>query len=278
MLRVINWNLSYQGNTSNKVGLLSATFNQTKMPCVVALEEVTQSAYKAICEAGIFQHHIFSLNLRKQGKFESKNRGLGCLIGVTQNLEITDASLIERAPFPERAIRAKIKSTHFDFEVVCFHSLTGVHFKKAKSAHFAALADYLNSKRDQAMILCCDLNEPKTDHLDLDRVEFFDQKGDQGKYAGYILKSGIAHDLQDVYRVFLKNTSSHLFTDLEENTDRELLISDSFAASFIFRGGLKKRYDYIMASDHWNIKDVRYVYDKAIEYGSDHAMVVADLE
>ncbi len=274
MLRIINWNISYQGNTSNKIDLLQSIINQVNYPSIIALEEVTKSAYEAICEAQIFQDHVYSLNLRPQGKFEGRNRGLGCFIGATGGIAITDSSLIDIAPFPERAITAHVKHDHFEFETVCFHSLTGIDYKKAKSAQFAALADYLNSKREEPLILCCDLNEPKSDYLDPDKIEFFDQKGDKGKYASFILKPGIAHDLKDVYRTHLAQTNPELFNNL---ADHDILIPDKFAASHIFKGGIRKRYDYIMASEHWIIKDVRYLYDEAINHGSDHAMVVGDL-
>jgi len=275
MLRIINWNISYLGKPDRKIEFLNGMVNQVDYPCLVALEEVTGSAYEAICEANIFQDHLYSLILRPQGRFESKNRGLGCFIGTTGEIKITDSSLIDRAPFPERALTAKVKTSRSQFDIICFHSLTGVHFKKAKSAHFAALADYLNLKRGEPLILCCDLNEPKFDYLDPDKMEFFDQKGDKGKYARLILQPGIAHDLQDVYRVNLYKTNPGLF---ENQKNPDILIPDQHAASHIFRGGIKKRYDYIMASTHWSVKDVRYLYDEAILHGSDHALLLADLE
>lgn len=185
-----------------------------------------------------------------------------------------NSSLIERAPFPERALTAHLKYGQFEFKTVCFHSLTGIDYKKAKSAQFAALADYLNSARGEPMVLCCDLNEPKMDYLDSDKIEFFDQKGDNGKSAGYILKPGSAHDLRDIYRIHLMQTKPELFDDIMES---DVLIPDNFAASHIFSSGLKKRYDYIMASEHFGIKDVRYLYDEAIQHGSDHAMVIGDM-
>ncbi len=249
--------------------------NQVNYPCLVALEEVTRNAYAAICETQIFQDHVYSLNLRPQGKFEGRNRGLGCFIGTTGDIKIADSSLINRAPFPERAIAAKIVACQDQFEIICFHSLTGVHYKKAKSAHFAALADYLNLKQEEPLILCCDLNEPKLDYLDLDKVEFFDQNGDKGKYARFILKPENAHELRDVYRTHLIQTKPELS---KPPTEPDILIPDRFAASHILKGGINKRYDYIIASMHWRVNDVRYLYDEAILHGSDHALLLADLE
>lgn len=271
MLRIVNWNIYYQGDTANKVELLNQIIDSASSPCLIALQEVTPSAYDVICRAGLFDSHSFSLKIRPKGKFEGRNRALGCFIGTTAGIDIIDSSLVERALFPERAITANVQHGHFVFEIVCFHSLTGVHYKKAKSAQFAALADYLYAKANMPLILCCDLNEPKMDYWDPDKIEFFDQKGDKGKYAGYILQPGTAHEIRDIYR-------THLFQTSYENThESDMLIPERFAASHILTGGIRKRYDYIMASHHWTVKDVRYLYDEAIQHGSDHAMVVGDL-
>jgi len=44
------------------------------------------------------------------------------------------------------------------------------------------------------------------------------------------------------------------------------------------RHGKKCRYDFIYATPDIGIKNVRYLYDESRAAGSDHAMVVADLE
>jgi len=40
---------------------------------------------------------------------------------------------------------------------------------------------------------------------------------------------------------------------------------------------VKKRYDYILISPDWRVVDLQYLHEGAVQHGSDHALVVADL-
>ncbi len=48
--------------------------------------------------------------------------------------------------------------------------------------------------------------------------------------------------------------------------------------SHVLRGGRNKRYDYIMITPHFNLVSMDYRYEDALNHGSDHAVLVADLE
>jgi endonuclease/exonuclease/phosphatase family metal-dependent hydrolase len=279
VIRVISWNISYHGAADKKIELLKEIILEIKdeYPCLVALQEVTQEAYLSIENAGLFSGLAYSLHYRKPGQFESNNRGLGCLIAVTGGLDIATSSLIERALFPERAISAKIRLHDWAFEAISFHALTGIAFKKGKSAQFAVLAEHLHHSKGNPLILCCDLNEPKIDHHDLDQVEFFDQLGDKGQFAGYILGAGDVHDLKDAYRLWLSWNRKDYQRVKEGQSESEDLESYPLAVSHVLTGGKKKRYDYIMVSPHFKVSNITYRYEDAVRYGSDHAVVVADL-
>ena len=192
-------------------------------------------------------------------------------------MNITGAGLLERAPFPERALKAVINHDGYLFEVICFHSLTGVGYLKAKSAQFTVLAEHLHANQDQPTILCCDLNEPKIDHADPSRLEFFDQKGDQGKAASYIMKPEGKHFLQDTYRLWLKQNPEELNRISREQETSGDLLSTPLVVSHVVNGKINKRYDYIMVSSHWDVVDVQYRYEEAIRHGGDHAVVIASL-
>jgi endonuclease/exonuclease/phosphatase family metal-dependent hydrolase len=279
MFRVIDWNLSYHGKTKEKIELLKAVIEEVngEYPCVVALQEVTERAYSDILEEGLFQSHCYSLQLRQPGKFEGNNRGLGCFIGSTGGIGINSFSLIDRALFPERALCANMKLEEKEFEIISFHSLTGVVFKKGKSAQFASLADYLHEKKDSPIILCCDLNEPKVDHSNTDDIECFDQLGDKGKYASYILKPDGVHNLKDAYRLWLDQNQEEYVRIKEKQNNCEDLDYAPLTVSHTLRGGKDKRYDYIMISPHFKVVSMDYRYEDALKYGSDHAVLVADV-
>ena len=206
-IRVINWNISYQGQTKQTIALIKKCLNEAKeaeMPFIVALQEVTNGAYLDIISENILHDSSYSLDYRKPGPLEGRSRELGCFIGCSEGLNITEAGLLERAPFPERVLKAKIEVGDNLFEVICFHSLTGVGYLRAKSAQFIVLAEYLSAIKSFPTVLCGDFNEPKIDHIEKSKLEFFDQKGDQGKAASYIFNPLGLHNLQDTYRLWLE--------------------------------------------------------------------------
>jgi len=277
-IRFINWNISYQGQVKQKIDLIKKFINEAKeseMACIVALQEVTNGAYLDIISENIFHDFCYSLNYRKPGPLEGRSRGLGCFIGCSEGLNITEAGLLERAPFPERALKAKIKHGDNLFEIICFHSLTGVGYLRAKSAQFMVLADYLSANISIPTVLCGDFNEPKIDHVDQGKLEFFDQKGDQGKAASYILNPQGIHNLQDSYRLWLEQNEKELQRIKREQETSEDLLSFPLAVSHLVGGKVKKRYDYILISPDWEVVDLQYLYEEAVQHGSDHAVVLA---
>jgi endonuclease/exonuclease/phosphatase family metal-dependent hydrolase len=279
MLRIVNWNISYSGKRELEIEYLERVISEvnSKYPCIIALEEVTEMAFQYLTKSGLFSNYTYSLNFRKAGMFEGKNRELGCFIGCTDGLEIIESSLINRVPFPERTVVADIMHRQEKFEVICFHSLTGCDYKTAKSAQFDSIADYLYSKKKQPKILCCDANEPEIDHYNLDRVKFFNQKGDRGKSAERIFGKESVLELDDSYRIWLNRNQEAFERIVAEQKDCNNLNSTPLAVSHKVSNRIKKRYDHILVSRHWEVIDVQYRFDDGIKFGSDHAVVIADL-
>ena len=85
-----------------------------KYPCIVALEEVTESTFSEIKAANIFDSCLFSLDFRRPGKYEGGNRRLGCLIGTVGYIEVSQVSIVNRIPFPERSLTTTIRQDSID--------------------------------------------------------------------------------------------------------------------------------------------------------------------
>ncbi len=277
-LRIINWNISYQGNNP-KTKLLKSVINEVEHPSILALQEVSEATYRDLCENEILNDCVFSLTHRKPGVFEGKNRALGCLIAIAGDLEILESSVLERVPFPERTLSAKIRGAERVFEIVSFHSLTGIAYGRAKSAQFAAITEYLHEKSGSPVIMCGDANEPKIDHYDQDKTIYFNQKGDGGKAASLLFGSSEAHGLKDAYRIWLSKNNEEIERIKKYQKEKEKdnnLESAPLAVSHIVRGK-KKRYDHLFLSQDWHVENIEYRYKNAIIVGSDHAIMVADL-
>jgi len=115
-------------------------------------------------------------------------------------------------------------------------------------------------------------------HIEISRVlEFFDQQGDKGEKASYILRPEGVHNLRDCYRLMISQNKAEGAKIKDAQNQCENIESKPLAVSHILTGGVKKRYDYIMVSPHWEVIGAEYRYEEGTKYGSDHAIVVSDL-
>ncbi|WP_163971116.1 hypothetical protein [Oceanobacillus halotolerans] len=186
-----------------------------------------------------FTEHAFSPDIREAGPFDGTNRKLGCFIGVTESLKLKQSDVLRRTPFPDRTIVAKIEGSGIAFTAVCFHSLTGVGYKKTKSAQYTGIAEYLAAHKDEPMICCFDANEPEVDHYNLENVKFFNQRGDRGTGAALLMGADPVHNMQDTYRVFLKKNPTVLHEiqqQQDQTTDEKALKYLPLTTSHILRG------------------------------------------
>ncbi|MRH41571.1 hypothetical protein GH741_02650 [Aquibacillus halophilus] len=280
-LRIISWNISLRGPIKDKMDLLQSVINETDGPTLVALQEVIEKDRAYITEEKIFSTHSYSIDFRTPGPFDTRNRKLGCMIGVTSNSEASNPGVIQRTPFPDRTLYTDITIDNFTFKLICFHSLTGVGYKKAKTTQYVGIAEYLHLHRDIPMICCFDANEPAVDHYDIEKVKFFNQAGDKGMGAALIMSSNPLHNMRDSYRTWLVENMD-VFNEIKDKQqaaqDEKTLKYIPLTTSHIINKKYHKRYDYIFNSSNFNVKNVQYRLDESLKAGSDHAMVVTDYE
>ena len=113
----------------------------------------------------------------------------------------SNSGVLTRAPFPDRTIFSDLHLNDLLLKCLCFHSLTGVGYKKAKTAQFIGVAEYLHKHREQPFICYFDANEPEIDHIEMQKMKYFNQGGDQGKGAAMVLGPQPVHLMQDAYRI-----------------------------------------------------------------------------
>ncbi len=261
-LNIINWNISYMRSISQKIDFLKTLLDENT---IFVLQEVRKKDYEYIVENIENFETIFSLNLRKKGKYEGKNRELGVLIGFSKKFTLKNHNLLKDVPFPERTIYANLSYENFNFGILGFHSLTGCSYKKTKSAQFASIASYIYENEKDIDFLCFDANEPEIDHYDISKTQFFSQQGDKGHSANLIMGEKKVHELNDAYREFLKSQKDGGKTE-----------EIPLAISHIIRGKNKKRYDYIFSSKKWDVTNFEYKLEEGISAGSDHAIVFGE--
>jgi len=254
-VRVVQWNIRMNSDARSISERLRLA---TQSPTILHLQEVSESAFAALCEHLDPDGCSFSLDHRPPGKNEGRNRRMG-VATLTFGAGIVEAFLVKRSVFPERTLVAEIEILGWKVRTINFHSLTGVDYKKAKSSNFASIADFVESEIID--FLCCDANEPKTDSMLEAEVEFFDNR-DKGRCAAMLFGCDARHGLLDSYKTHLRSTGAEVKTS-------------PLATSYLV-AGRPRRYDHIFHSPRWQVEAMSYDYDSAIRASSDHAVVVAD--
>ncbi len=256
-IRILQWNISFQCNPKKIAEYIARTVHGTT---IVTLQEVSVTAYHEIVSALNPSDKAYSLDLRKPGKYEGRNRAMG-VATLTFGGTISHRKLVSRSIFPERTLFSKIQHKGRQIAILNFHSLTGVDYKKAKSSNFASIADFISEHSDNLDFFTCDANEPKVDSLDDGKIVFWN-RGDKGYNASLIFGSQKIHPLNDAYKLYL----------LKNGIKRR---TDPLATSHINRG-TPRRYDFIYCANTWDIQHIAYPYKESVNASSDHSMVIGD--
>lgn len=258
LLRIVDWNVSYQNRIEPKVYLLDSIAADHSF--IAILQEVTPTQYEYLKEH--YTNIRYSLDYRKPGKFDTRQRQLGVAVIASEDLMIENAAVLDRCLLPDRTLCVDVKTKRNTFRLMGLHSITGISHKRAKSMQFLTFAECVDLLRPN--IVAFDANEPRKDHFRVEEMEFFDNE-DGGIGARTFFTTLNDTGLIDAYLV---NYDTAEFTE-----DKPLAVSHK-----IIRGDQKKRYDFIFADAKLDIVNSEYCYEKAIEAGSDHALIIVDVE
>ncbi len=254
-MRVIDWNISYAGNTEEKIKYLQTYLTDD---CCVILQEVKPHAYEYIKNLLGNQYNIFySLNYRKPSKFDSDARKLGVLVLVNKSIEIESVGIIERSPFPDRTVYTTIKRNGKTIKILGLHSLTGCGYYKSKSVQYDSFTEFIDEYRPD--IIGIDANEPQIDHYDIRQMEFFDNGPGAKNFFNEMVDIGL--------------TDAFVRSNVTENYE----IGSPLIKSHNIRRKGAVRYDFLFVSDKYVVNDCIYNYEEAVKAGSDHAIIVANI-
>lgn len=245
-IKIIQWNISYKCRINEIVNFV---YQKIDAHTIICLQEVTESHKKIIIESLNPTDYAYSLDYRKPGRFDKKNRRMGILT-LAFGGKVENAKTVDRSVFPDRTLYTTILFKQIKVQILNFHSLTGVGYKKAKSSNFASIAEFLHDENNLDFF-CCDANEPKVDSFEIEKLEFWNK----GKPSvSLIFSSNKVHMLKD---------------PVKSKRDQFDKLPYSYKTGKTFR-----RYDYIFKSEKWITKKITYLYDESIQASSDHAMVI----
>lgn len=235
---------------------------------LLALQEVSTRGYEELAASGLFARSAFSLDLRPPSREEGRRRHPGCALFCREPHRLASVQLIDAAPLPERTLVARVRLGRGILTAASFHIPPGSTWGNVKVEAFKAIAAWLGRKRSR-LVFGIDANAPKSDRPDIAENTWWRD----GEHL--VLGERPAHRLRDVLRAYLADHPRRLRKMLAERPGGPLEVSYD-------RGRRGKpvlcRYDFIFATPDVKIGRVRYLYEESRRAGSDHALVVADLE
>lgn len=262
-IKLANWNINNRLLQTSHFELLCKVNID-----ILALQEVNLKFYDALSRTNYFACSSFSLLLRPPSKNEGKARQLGCALFGKAPFDISSSFLLKDMPFPERALVARLESASCFINACSFHTPPGASWKELKPKSHKLLAEWLASQSTR-FVLGIDANAPKTDHPDITKNEWW------WKDEPLLLGANPLHNMKDALRVYL---DSH--PDILQHLET-LRPMGPLALSHV-RGNRRKytdcRYDFIYVTPDIKVKSVEYLYEESVKAGSDHALVVAELE
>jgi len=255
-MRFISWNLSYQHKITPKIDFLR---NHINSETIIVLQEVVEHYVKPLNDFFEVDYNLFySLSKREPSTFDGKERKLGVMVIVPKQFKVNFFDVLRRTPFPDRTTYLEIEVDETQFSLFGLHSLTGVDYKKTKSVQFYSLAEAVNVHNPDIVMI--DANEPKIDHPEIEKIEYFNNR-DKGNGAKTFFQELYKHELIDSFRSISRSQSIPLTVSHKVNKKFD------------------RRYDFIFINQQkFRITNVEYLYEDSINAGSDHAMVICDVQ
>jgi exonuclease III len=258
-LRIVSWNVRGMACMDTQLALI-----ERERPDIVLLQDISSSAAQTIRERGSLGNVVHTWTGTKSSPAPSVRSG--CLIATTHRWELTRSDY----PGDSSSERVLIGTAACETSAVTLFSCyapTNVGARKEKRVtFFTALAQQL-AVASPPLILGMDANGPRVDHPDLAQNVWWTPE------EAAVL--GPDAPTSDVLRLWYQNHPEEWKRRLRYYPQGPL--ADSYHRG---RKGkyLRSRYDSIRVSPGMGAVDVRYLYDDAIQTGSDHALVVADIE
>ena len=256
-LRVASWNIRGTAHPALQLALLARCH-----PDIILLQDVSQSAAQAIRTSGCLGTVIDTWS--GPGAEPGTHPRIGCLMTAPHgwHLSRNDQPGVTGRLLCGTAAYERTQLTLFS----CYAPTnTGPH-RSDRPVFFTALAWQL-ACAPAPLILGMDANGPRVDHPDLACSVWWTPEEQAVLGAGA--------PTSDALRLWYADHPADFRRRVRYYSHGPL--ADSFHRG---RKGkyVRSRYDSIRVSPGIRVLDVRYLYDDAVRAGSDHALVIADID
>jgi hypothetical protein len=234
-------------------------------PNILLLQDVGPSAVRAVVNSRLWNHVADTWSLpHPPGAIIRRG---GCLIAATDDWVLTSALPTSDELPSVRTLAVSAVHTGYTLTLLsCYAPTNTGPGRKERPCYFNTLAAWLSTV-SAPVVLGMDANGPSIDHPDIEQSRWWTKEE--------ALLLGAGAQTKDVLRLWYADHPAELKRRVQYYPNGPL--ADSYHRG---RRGkyLRCRYDSIRVSPRISVTDVRYLYEEAVQAGSDHALVVADID
>ncbi|MCX6083940.1 MAG: hypothetical protein NT102_03130 [Caldiserica bacterium] len=259
-LRIASWNVRGMPHPADQLGLLADQY-----PDILLLQDVGPSAVRAVMDSRLWSCVADTWSLPRSSQAVTR-RG-GCLITAADGWLLTSAASVSGDLSSNRALA--VTATHGGTVLTllsCYSPTNTGPGRKERPDTFNTLAAWL-AALPAPVVLGMDANGPRVDHPDIEQNRWWSEEE--------ALVLGADARTSDVLRLWYADHPAELKRRVRYYPNGPL--ADSY-----HRGRrakyLRCRYDSIRVSPGITVTDVRYLYEEAVRAGSDHALVITDID
>ena len=263
-LSVISWNVDgWHTIRDAQVELIDATGAQLAL-----LQEMTPASADVLRGAG--WEIVTSLELLPADHVERQGRRprFSCAVAVRESLSLRHAEVLAGAPSRARTLIARVDGAAGGFTAMSAALPPGSMWGRAAKQGQALTIGAFLATIDGPVVVGMDRNGPKHERFDPAETVWWPEDEPD------LFAEDAPHGLRDVLLTFHSEHPDRREAARVERPDGPLEVS------YVEQRNMPpslRRYDVILASEHWQARDVEYDYDGSVAAGSDHGLVRAHL-
>jgi exonuclease III len=259
-LRIASWNIRGMPRPTDQLGLLADQHAD-----ILLLQDVGPSAVRAVVDSHLWSHIADTWSIPRSSLAVARRSG--CLIAAGSDWVLGPALPTPNELPPVRALAAMAVHAGSALTLLsCYAPTNTGPGRKVRPDYFRALAAWLTTM-PAPIVVGMDANGPRVDHPDIEQSRWWTEE------EALVLGAGTR--TSDVLRLWYTDHPAELKRRVRYYPNGPL--TDSYHRG---RRGkhLRCRYDSIRVSPGISVTNVRYLYEEAVQAGSDHALVIAEIE
>ncbi len=266
-LTVVSWNVDgWHTIRDDQVALI----DQAGAELLLA-QEVTAASADVLRGAG--WEIVTALELLPEDHIERAGRRprFSCAVAVRAGLRIRRTAVLKDAPSPVRTLLAGIEGPSGSFVAMSAALPPGSMWgRAAKQGQARVIGAQLALLRGEGIpvIIGMDRNGPKHERFDPDETEWWAED------EPALFAAAAPHGLRDVLLTLYEQDPERLAAARAARPNGPLEVS--YVEQRTDRPS-PRRYDVILASPDWAVRDVAYDHQGAVDAGSDHGLAQAEL-